>query len=123
MTPAQFRANLARRFAATMAEDERVAAELRARLPEAVRLIRAALGPRRVTLYGSLATNLFFAAHSDVDLAVEGLGEEPPDELRAALRTLMGRRVDLVDPALVAPAVRREIESDGIVLGEPAEAR
>jgi predicted nucleotidyltransferase len=106
-----------------MAEDERVAAELKARLPEALRLIGATLGPRRVTLYGSLATGLFFAAHSDVDLAVDGIGESAPDELRTALRALMGRRVDLVDPALVAPAVRREIESDGIVLNDPAELR
>jgi predicted nucleotidyltransferase len=123
MTPAQFRANLALRFAETMAEDERVAAELKARLPEAERLICAALGPRRVTLYGSLATGLFFAAHSDVDLAVEGLGEAAPDGLRVALRALMGRRVDLVDPALVAPAVRRAIESEGLVVGGPAETR
>ena len=123
MTPAQFRAHLARRFAETMAEDERVAAELKARLPEAVRLIAAALGPRRVILYGSLASGLFFAAHSDVDLAIEGLGEAPPDELRAALRALMGRRVDLVDPALVAPAVRQEMTSEGLVLSDPGMAR
>ena len=46
-----------------------------------------------------LATGLFFAARSDIDLAIDGLGEAAPDELRSALRDLFGRRVDLVDPA------------------------
>lgn len=70
-------------------------------------------------LYGSLATGLFFAAHSDVDLAIEGLGEEPSTELAASLRALFGRKVDLVDPALVTGYVHRDIEERGVVLYEP----
>lgn len=119
LTPQEFRAHLHRRLAATQEEDERVAADLRARLPQAVRTIEAALGPRRIVLYGSLATGLFRAARSDVDLAVAGLGEEAPEELGAALRALFGRRVDLVDPALVAPHVQRDIAERGEVLHEP----
>lgn len=119
LSPRQFRENLERRFAATYDEDERAAAEAKAKLPEAARLIVEALGSRRVTLYGSLATGLFFAAHSDVDLAVEGLGEEAPDALRGALKRLFGRRVDLVDPDLVVPYVRRGIDERGILVHEP----
>lgn len=119
LSHAQFLENLTRRFAKTFDEDERVAAELKTKLPEAVRLILAALGPRRVTLYGSLATGLFFAASSDVDLAIEGLGMEPPGELASALRALLGRKVDLVDPTLVAAVIRKDIERRGIVLHEP----
>ena len=119
LTPKQFRENLVRRFAETYEEDERVAAELRARLPEAASLIVAALGERRVILYGSLAAGLFLAAHSDVDLAVEGMGEAPPDELAGALRRLLGRKVDVVDPALVAAHIRRDIVERGVVLHEP----
>jgi hypothetical protein len=51
-------------------------------LPEAVRLIVELVGPRRIFLYGSLATGLFLAAHSDVDLAVEGMGH-PPDDAKS----------------------------------------
>ena len=91
LTRRAFRENLERRFAQTFEEDERVAAELRMRLPEAARLITEALGPRRVVVYGSLAKGLFFAAHSDVDLAVEGIGEEPPGDLKESLRRLFGR--------------------------------
>jgi predicted nucleotidyltransferase len=119
LSPREFRDNLARRFAATYVEDERVAAELRARLPDAAQLIVGALGPRRIVLYGSLATSLFLAAHSDVDLAVTGLGLDAPADLMARLRDLFGRKVDLVDPTLVAPAVKRRIEKEGIVLHEP----
>ncbi len=120
LTPAQLLDSLVGRVAATHEEDERVAAALRARLPEAARLITEALGPRRIVLYGSLATGLFFAARSDVDLAVEGVGEEAPNQLLAALRTLFGRRVDVVDPELVAPHVRRDIEERGVVVHEPS---
>jgi predicted nucleotidyltransferase len=117
LTPAQFRANLIRRFAESAEEDERAAAAVRSRLPDAVRLIVERLGPRKVVLYGSLVTGLFRAARSDVDLAVEGLGLEAPRELCESLRLLLGRRVDLVDPQLVTPFVREAIET-GEVLNE-----
>jgi predicted nucleotidyltransferase len=113
------RESLARSFAETQEEDERVAAEMKARLPEAVRLICAALGDRRVILYGSLATGLFFAAHSDVDLAVEGLGDGASSRLQVALQDLFGRKVDVVDPARVAPHVQRDIAERGVVVHEP----
>jgi len=119
LTPEQFRENLAKRFAETYEEDERVAAELMGRLPEAVRLIVVSLGERRVILYGSLAAGLFLAAHSDVDIAVEGMGEAPPDDLIDSLRRLMGRKVDVVDPSVVAPHIRRDIAERGLVLHEP----
>lgn len=118
LTPAEFRANLARRLAETAAEDECAADEARAKLPEAVRRIVAALGPRRIVLFGSLTKGLFRAAHSDVDLAIEGVGMGPPQELAATLRELFGRRVDVVDPALVAGFMQKAI-ANGTVLFEP----
>jgi predicted nucleotidyltransferase len=118
LTPAEFRANLAQRFAETAAEDDRAAEEARAKLPEAVRRIVAALGPRRIVLFGSLTKGFFRAAHSDVDLAVEGIGLGPPRELAASLRELFGRRVDMVDPALVSGFIQRAI-AKGTVLFEP----
>ena len=120
LTPPQLLDNVVRRVTASYEEDERVAAALHARLPEAARLITETLGPRRIVLYGSLATGLFFAARSDVDLAVGGIGEEAPDELLAALHALLGRRVDVVDPELVAPHIRRDIEQRGVVVHEPS---
>ena len=118
LSPEEFRANLTRRLAETAVEDDRAAEEARAKLPEAVKRIVAALGSRRIVLYGSLTKGLFRAAHSDVDLAVDGLGFEAPFELKTALRELFGCRVDLVDPALVASFVRAAIDK-GTVLFEP----
>ena len=89
-------------------------------MPQAIRAIITALGPRRIVLYGSLASGLFRAAWSDIDLAVSGLGEAPPEDLAATLRELFGRHVDLVDPDTVAPFIRRDIEASGVVLHDPA---
>jgi predicted nucleotidyltransferase len=118
LSPEEFGANLTRRLAETAVEDDLAESEARAKLPEAVERIVAVLGPRRIVLYGSLTNGLFRAAHSDVDLAVDGLGLEAPFELKTALRELFGRRVDLVDPALVAGFVRTAIDK-GTVLFEP----
>jgi len=119
LTSAQFRENLVQRFAKTYDEDERIVAELLARMPEAVELIIKAVGPRRVVLFDSLATGIFLSAHSDVDLAVDGIGVEAPHELVCALRELFGRRIDLVDTGLVAAHVLRDIKKRGVVLYEP----
>lgn len=109
MATIDVRAKLRERVAATYDTDERVAAELRAKLPEAVRRIHAALGPRRVVLFGSLAMDTFFASRSDVDLAVDGVGAGAPEELLKELRQLFGRHVDLVDPDWCADFVREAI--------------
>jgi len=119
LSPHQMRENLARRFAETYEADLRATAEMKARLPRAVELICRELGPRRVVLFGSLAVDLFFAADSDIDLAVSGLGAGPPESLRAELRRLFGRKVDLVDPEWVARAFGEAIERDGVVLHDP----
>jgi predicted nucleotidyltransferase len=109
MTRIDLRARLRERVAATYEADERLAAELCAKLPEAVRLIHASLGPRRVVLFGSLAMGTFVASRSDVDLAVDGIGPGAPDELLTKLRELFGRRVDVVDPKWCAPFVQAAI--------------
>ena len=119
LTPREFRENLARRFAETYEEDEREAKRLRSLMPRAVKLITDHLGPRRVVLFGSLATNIFLAAFSDVDLAIEGVGMEAPADLIRQLSDLFNRKVDIVDPDLVADHVRRDIDDKGIVLHEP----
>jgi predicted nucleotidyltransferase len=113
LSAADFRANIVRRFEATYAADEAAALAARALLPEAVQLMTARLNPRRIILFGSLATGLFRAATSDIDLAIDGVGIGAPADLMQALRALFGRRVDLVDPELAAPFIQEAIEFEG----------
>lgn len=61
-------------------------------------------GVRRLVLFGSAVTGAFDAATSDVDFLVE-FADSVPDRfdayfgLKEGLETLLGRPVDLVDPA------------------------
>lgn len=116
LTPAQFRENFRRRIAETFEADEQEAARLRTLMPRAVEIIRAHLGPRRVVLFGSIPKQLFRASISDVDLAIAGIGAEASEELTRELRSLFGRKVDLVDPDWVSAAVRRAIDAGEVLL-------
>lgn len=113
LSPAEFRECIVRRFAATHVQDEAAAVAARALLPEAVRLLVNRLRPPRIVLFGSLATGLFRAATSDIDLAVDGIGIGAPADLMQSLRALFGRRVDLVDPELAAPFIQEAIQFEG----------
>ncbi|MDY0058906.1 MAG: hypothetical protein RBU45_03770 [Myxococcota bacterium] len=69
----------------------------------------------------------FDPATSDVDLLVEFVELSPAQRARsyfdslAALDHLLGRRVDLVEPAAVRnPFVRKEIDASRVVLYEAA---
>lgn len=84
-------------------------------------------GVRRLALFGSAARGDFDPATSDVDLLVE-FADLPPAararryfELLEALEQLLGRTVDLVEPAAVRnPFVRREIDASRVEIYEAA---
>jgi predicted nucleotidyltransferase len=72
---------------------------------------------RRLDLFGSAARGFDFTDHSDLDFLVDyEPSHSPPSlsdffELREALRTLLGRKVDLtMDSALRNPFLRSAIE-------------
>lgn len=98
-------------------EDARVASHveaLRARLPEAARILRDRHGASRILLFGSLAAGDPHA-RSDVDLAVEGVSAEG---YFSALADLLGLfpSVDLVRLEDAPPTLARHIAVEGLPL-------
>ena len=93
----------------------------RERLLTVVRGVAAELkirfGVRRVFLIGSLAREECFSAHSDIDLALEGLtGDEYWDAWRLIEEMIAGRPVDLIDMQTAGESMLRSIQRYGIEL-------
>src|SRR5438874_2114145 len=103
---------LRERDRAARAARARRAAEVRARLPEVVRLLVEEFHVRRVVLFGSLRRGELYRG-SDLDLAIEGL--DPADYWRALDRVTVaaGISVDLVPIDEARPSVRARIDEDG----------
>ena len=91
---------------------------LRARRREALALIRAH-GARNPRVFGSTARGED-RPESDIDLVVDFDFDErgifPLVDLREALCTLLGEKVDLVGTDLLKPEVLAAIERDGVAL-------
>jgi predicted nucleotidyltransferase len=110
--PAQTRLHLQRRLAAARAAGDERARRLRARLPEAVRILRAVHGARDVVLFGSLARG-DATADSDVDLAVGGLPAPNYFRALADLMAVFCGPVDLVRLEEAVSSLRDRIEAEG----------
>lgn len=83
----------------------------------AAALLKHEFGATKVVLFGSLAHRLWFTQWSDIDLAAWGIA--PSDFYRAAgsVADLPSEfKIDVVDPETCRPAVREEIDEDGIEL-------
>lgn len=94
-------------------ERERLLSQVR----EAAAMLKTRFGTRRVVLFGSLAHAAWFAADSDVDLAVEGLSaQEYWAAWRAVEEIVRDRPVDLLTLETVGEPLRRAIERSGIEL-------
>ena len=85
---------------------------------QAARLLKEEFGATRVVLFGSLAREggRFFDERSDIDLAVWGVAPEQFFHAWAAVEARSEISFDLVDGALALPALRTEIESEGVEL-------
>jgi uncharacterized protein len=88
------------------------AARLRARLPQASKLLVEQYHASRVMLFGSLATKTY-SEYSDVDLAVEGMPSASYFHALADLMALFGVPVDLVRTEEAAASLRAHIEEEG----------
>ncbi len=100
------------RSAERRARAERRADGLRARLPEAARLLAERYRAGRVILFGSLADGTY-SEDSDVDLAVEGMPPAGYFQALGELMALFGGPVDLVRVEDAAPSLRVYIEREG----------
>ena len=79
--------------------------------------LKARFGVRRVFLIGSLAQEACLSAHSDVDLAVEGLaGDEYWEAWRLTEEMIPDRPVDLIDMETAGQSMLRSIQLYGIEL-------
>lgn len=66
-------------------------------------------GARRVWLFGSIARGEVRDKRSDLDLAVEGLGDDQIQSLRRRLRALLRCKVDVVSMERAIPELRQGI--------------
>ena len=96
-----------------MQRDEAIT-RLQAALPE----LRARLGVRSLTLFGSTARG-DAGPDSDVDVLVD-LGPQPGFRRLLAtidlLEATLGTKVDVVTPGALRPRLRRHIEADGVAV-------
>jgi predicted nucleotidyltransferase len=83
----------------------------------AAALLKREFGATRVVLFGSLAHRSWFTRWSDIDLAAWGIA---PGDFYRAVGTISDMpsefKIDVVDPETCRPAVRAEIDEDGIEL-------
>jgi predicted nucleotidyltransferase len=94
-------------------ERERLLALVRSAAAE----LKIRFGVRRVFLIGSLAQEACLSAHSDVDLAVEGLaGDEYWEAWRMTEEMIPDRPVDLIDMETAGESMLRSIQLYGIEL-------
>jgi predicted nucleotidyltransferase len=91
------------------------AADLVARLPEARRILMERYGARTVVLFGSLAAGEP-RAHSDVDLAIEGVAPELYFAALADVTTALGCAVDLVRTETAPASLLARIADEGRAL-------
>lgn len=114
---ARYRATAQERAAQEQQAQLRRADQARGLAGEAAKLLREKFGAGRVILFGSLARGDRFHQRSDLDLAVEGI--RPQDFWRAwAALDRLGHEfeLDLVDVETASPALRQQIEQEGIEL-------
>ncbi len=91
--------------------------ELLTRVRRAATVLTTRYGAKRVTLFGSLAHEAWYAADSDVDLAVEGLPSEDYWRAWRAVEEIIGdRSVDLIEVETARESLRSAIERRGVPL-------
>jgi len=84
---------------------------------QAAALLKSQFGASQVILFGSLARRGLFHRRSDVDLAVAGIENRIFWRAWAALDALGHEfEINLVDMEMALPALRQEIEREGIEL-------
>ncbi len=94
-------------------ERERLLAVVRCAAGE----LKVRFGARRVFLIGSLVQETCFSAHSDVDLAVEGLaGDAYWDAWRMVEEMIADRPVDLIDMETAGESMLRTVQRYGVEL-------
>jgi len=103
-----------RRQAERHEKAEARAGVLRARLPEAKRLLQSH-GARKVILFGSLARG-DVTERSDVDLAVEGVRPVEYFTALAELNGLFDSPVDLVELETAGESIKARIAFEGVTL-------
>jgi predicted nucleotidyltransferase len=96
-------------------EEQRIRAQLLARVRVAAAMLKSRYAARRVVLFGSLAHAAWFMPDSDVDLAVEGLAvTDYWQAWKAVEEALGGRPVDFIEIESAGESLRRAITRYGV---------
>jgi len=114
---AVYRATARRREEREHRDRARRAQHAQALARQAAALLRDQFGAERAILFGSLARRDSFHRRSDIDLAVEGISSRDFWRAWSALEALGNEiEINLVDVKDASPALRLEIEREGVEL-------
>ncbi len=84
---------------------------------QAAHILREQFGATRVVVFGSLAHNLWYSEHSDIDIAAWGIAAKDFFQAVAQVNPVgAGFEINLVDPAIARPHIFGAIEREGIAL-------
>lgn len=84
---------------------------------QAAALLKKQFAAQRVVAYGSLVHGHWFHAHSDIDLAVDGIAPESFWAAWAALDSLGGSfEINLIAVETAPTALRTVVDREGVIL-------
>lgn len=107
-----------RSHSSQLSQEERIERrQLILRIHKAAAFLKRQFGVTRVILFGSLAHDAWFTAHSDVDLAVEGLDAAAFWQAWKQVEEIVeSHPVDLVEMEYASDALKRAIKRHGVDL-------
>ncbi len=108
----RYAADYRRRLAAERQDEERRAADVRARLESLAELLSRDFGARRVGVFGSLGAGRL-RADSDVDVYVDRIRRGGYFEALDRATELIGRPVDLIELSKAPRSLIDRIEEEG----------
>ena len=89
---------------------------LMARVRRAAEVLRSRFGATQVILFGSLAHEAWYTPDSDIDIAVQGIGDDFWQAWKSVEEIIGDRNVDLIAWDMASESLRKTIEEEGIYL-------
>lgn len=86
------------------------------RVRKAARVLYNDFGATRVMLFGSLAHAAWYTLDSDVDILVEGIGDEFWRAWEAVEEIVGAHGVDLIDWDMASESLRQTVSEEGVIL-------
>ncbi|MEZ4560276.1 MAG: nucleotidyltransferase domain-containing protein [Caldilineaceae bacterium] len=86
------------------------------RVRRAAEVLRSRFGATQVILFGSLAHEAWYTPDSDIDIAVQGIGDNFWQAWKSVEEIIGDRNVDLIAWDMASESLRKTIHEEGIYL-------